>query len=207
MKEYPSIPRAVGMAFREIPGAWVDDKLDGSSMRSEMTVKKGWSLHGRRQGLLDGQSPELLCVPELFMSTMAESLSKIARDKGWKKLVAFYEFWGDKSFAGQHVKDDPKRLSLFDVAVDNRGFLEPRDFHKTFDDHVLTAAHLGVWNWTRGFVERVRQGDVPGITFEGVVAKAGTRDGMVRAKAKTQAWIDKVLAVHGKVKGPTLVES
>lgn len=197
MKEYPSIPYlTTGQKFREIPGAYVFDKLDGSSMRSEWSRKKGWFKHGKRHGLLDDSNPHLKVVPELFEKNLAEPLVRIARDNRWQELVVFYEFWGDKSFAGLHEEGDPKFLSLFDVAVDKRGFMSPADFVKTFDGKVQTATFLGNHNWTRGFVQRVWDMDIPGVTFEGVVGKAGERHGIVRAKAKTRAWIEKVHQVY-----------
>lgn len=207
MEDYPSIPRSTGSAFREIPGAYVFDKLDGSSMRSEWNRKRGWYKHGRRKGLLDDSNPALTVVPELFEATLAEPLERLAKDNRWAHLVVFYEFWGPESLAGQHGENDPKRLTLFDAAVDKKGFLGPAEFRKTFEDVVDSARFLGRVNWTRGYVEQVRQNEVEGITFEGVVAKAGLKHDIVRAKAKTQSWIDRVLEVHGELQGQKFIES
>ena len=41
-------------------------------------------------------------------------------------------------------------------------------------------------------VQRVREGELEGVTFEGVVGKAGEGHKLIMAKAKTQAWIDAV---------------
>jgi hypothetical protein len=209
MKDYPSIARATGQNFREIPNAHIFDKLDGSSMRSEWNRKQGWYKHGRRRGLLDDSNPHLSKVPDIFHETIAPDITKIARDSGWEHLIIFYEFWGAQSVAGLHVEGDPKFLTLFDACVDKKGFLGPVDFRRTFEDKLIcpTARCLGQVNWTRGYVDLVRQGVIEGITFEGVVAKAGTKHDIVRAKAKTQAWIDKVIEVHGEVAGRKLVES
>jgi len=76
-----------------------------------------------------------------------------------------------------------------------------------FEDRVETARFLNQVTWTRGYIEQVRLGEVEGITFEGVVAKAGTGHSIVRAKAKTQAWVDRVIALHGEVAGRRIVES
>lgn len=207
MKDYPSIPRAAGTKFVEIPNAHVFDKLDGSSCRSEWNVKQGWYKHGRRRGLLDDSNPHLMVVPQLFEDTLAEPLTKIAKDNKLGSVVVFYEFWGALSVAGQHVEGDPKFLTVFDASVDKKGFLNPTAFRRLFEDNVPTARFLGTVNWTRGYVERVRQGDVEGITFEGVVAKAGTKHDIVRAKAKTQRWIDRVIEIHGTTAGTKLIES
>jgi hypothetical protein len=207
VKDYPSIPfTAVGQKFLEIPGALVFDKLDGSSMRSEWTKKQGWCKHGKRHGLLDDSNPHLIAGPGLFMDTLAEPLEKIARDNRWQHLIVFYEFWGELSFAGQHEMGDPKFLSLFDVAADKKGIMSPQDFLRTFDGKVRTAAYLGTYNWTQGFIQEVWEGKIPGITFEGVVGKAGGRHDLVRAKAKTQAWVEKVRRVH-REKADSIINS
>lgn len=207
MKDYPSIPLSKGQKFQEIPNAHVFDKLDGSSMRSEWTKKRGWYKHGRRRGLLDDSNPALVVVPEMFERSFAESLARVAVKNKWQHLIVFYEFWGDQSIAGLHFQDDEKHLTLFDAAADKKGIIGPKDFRKIFESEVETAAFLGIHNFTRGFAKRVRDGEVEGITFEGVVAKAGSGHTLVRAKAKTQRWIDRVISIHGNEKGTRLIES
>ena len=207
MKEYLSIQRSTGTLFREIPGAYIWDKLDGSSCRSEWTRKAGWFKHGRRHGLLDDSNPQLAEVPALFESLLAEPLTRLAHNQRWQHLIVFYEFWGGKSIAGLHTPGDTKYLTVFDAAANKQGFLGPRAFRETFEGVVETPRFLGIENWTRGFVECVRLSQVEGITFEGVVAKAGIKHDIVRAKAKTQAWVDEVIRVHGEMAGRKLVES
>jgi hypothetical protein len=207
VKEYPSVPRATGQVFREIHNAYVFDKLDGSSMRSEWAAKRGWFKHGRRHGLVDDSNIHLASVPELFQATLAEDLARIAESQRWKHLIVFYEFWGDQSLAGQHVEGDPKRLTVFDAAADKKGILNPGNFRQAFEGQVDTARFLGQVNWTRGYVERVWRGEVEGITSEGVVAKAGIKHDIIRAKAKTQAWVTKIMEIHGAVEGKKIVES
>ena len=41
MKEYPAIAQSIGTAVRELPNAYVFDKLDGSNLRFEWNKKKG----------------------------------------------------------------------------------------------------------------------------------------------------------------------
>lgn len=192
MIEYPSIPIPTGVSFREIPNAFIFDKLDGSGMRSEWSKKKGWFKHGRRHGLLDESNPQLLCVPDLFMEQLSENLARIAVEQQWKSLIVFYEFWGKNSLAGWHEEDDPKFLTVFDVIPDKEDFLPPKEFRKIFEDQVSTAKFLGQYNFTRGFVDQVYSGQIEGITFEGIVAKAKIKDQIVRAKAKTKPWLDRI---------------
>jgi len=50
-------------------------------------------------------------------------------------------------------------------------------------DHALPRASYRQW-WNDELVARVRRGELPGVTFEGIVGKAGDGHGLVMAKAK-----------------------
>lgn len=192
MKEYPSISRSTGQNFQEFD-AYVFDKIDGSNLRFEWTRKQNWCKQGTRSRLFDETDEIFGPAIEVFQSTLSSDLEKIAHDQRWDKCIAFVEFWGANSFAGLHVSEDPKQLTLFDVAHDKKGLLSPREFLKLYGDVGLNVApFLGTYKWTRGFVEEVRLGNIGGITFEGTVGKTGAGDERVMAKAKTQAWLDRV---------------
>jgi hypothetical protein len=206
MKPYPSIARSTGQKFQEFD-AYVFDKLDGSNLRFEWTRKAGWNKFGTRTRLFDHTDPDFGVAIPVFLSGWQDPLTKIARDRRWNHLIVFMEFWGDKSFAGKHDPADGKRLTLFDACPDKKGLLGPREFLECFDTLPIPK-FFGTFRWTRGFVERVRQGaELAGMTFEVVVGKAGSGHKLIMAKAKTQAWIDKVVAQYGEVEGKKLVES
>jgi hypothetical protein len=121
----------------------------------------------------------------------------VFRKQRWDRSIVYTEYWGDLSLAGMHQPEDEMRLTLFDVAPHKKGILGPRRFLKLFG-HLPTPTYLGEIKWTRDYVSRVREGAVEGITFEGVVGKAGDGHDQVRAKAKTQAWIDRVKVLYGE---------
>jgi hypothetical protein len=212
MKEYPSIPQSIGTAFREMPNAYVFDKLDGSNLRFEWSRKRGWHKSGTRERLFDTTDPIFGEALPLFQQTLAEPLTRTFRDQRWDTAVVFCEFWGPGSFAGVHVPGEPKRLTILDVAPHKQGILGPRDFLDLFlgrwflPERFEVPRFLGITRWTRGYVDSVRRGDVEGVTFEGVVGKAGEGHHQIRSKAKTQAWIDQVLARHGSA-GQAIVDS
>ena len=93
---------------------------------------------------------------------------------------------------------------MIDLAPNTRGFLNPLEFLDLFSD-LNIAKYLGEADWNEDYIEAVRTGLVEGITFEGVVAKAENKQRM--AKAKTQKWIDKVIAEYGEVKGGEIIKS
>lgn len=193
MKSYPSISSAVGNSFFEFK-AHIFDKLDGSNLRFEWTRKKGWYKFGTRTRLFDHTDQVFASAIPLWQNTTGLALEKVARDNKWDHLLAFAEFWGPNSFAGLHDPDEPHKLSLFDICINKKGISGPKEF-LDYCGNLEICRYLGQVNWTREFVASVKRGEVDGITFEGVVGKAGSGHELMMSKAKTQKWID---AVKGK---------
>lgn len=195
MKRYPSIPQSTGQSFQGLGLVHVFDKLDGQNLRFEWTPKRGWYKAGSRTQMIDETSEQFGTAVKFFHANVADSIPSCFKRKP-QKLVVFGEWWGKNSFAGMHDPDDEMHFSLFDVCVDNRGWMSPTEFRKTFEGQVETARYLGTHNWTRGFVQRVFNHEFDGPTFEGVVAKDLRGPNLIMAKAKTKAWLDKVYAFY-----------
>jgi hypothetical protein len=200
MKTYPSIHPSTGQKFLEMLQAYVFDKYDGSNLRWEWNRKQGrgsgkWNKFGSRTVLFDASHPIFGCAVPVFMDVLAEPIERWAVDNRHENITAFTEFWGANSFAGNHdPNDDFKTLTLFDINVYKKGMLSPAEFLKDFGGTYFAANFRGRYNWTREFVQRVRDGSFD-CTFEGVVGKVGSGHNITMCKAKTQAWIDKVRAV------------
>lgn len=205
------------MTFQEIPGAYVFDKLDGSNLRFEWSRKhKQWSKFGTRTRLFDVNDWQFGRAIKIFTETLAEPVAKVAFDQRWERVIVFAEHWGPSSFAGCHHDpqnqpldpDDQMHVDLIDVAPYKQGLLGPAVYLKLFEGLPM-AKFLGRFNWTRGFVDRVQNGAVEGVTFEGVVGKGGhgkTHD-LVMAKAKTRAWVDKVKERYAPDEAERLINS
>lgn len=181
-------------------------KLDGSNIRAEWTRKSGWNKFGTRHRLFDTSDEEFGIAIPIFMETLAEQLARVAKQQSWQQLTVFMEFWGEQSFAGHHVKGEPKNLTLFDANPLKKGILGPKEFLKLFS-HLPTPKFLGRMHWTRGFVERVWNGEIEGITSEGVVGKSGSGHDLIMAKAKTRAWVEKVKARYTPEEAQKIIES
>lgn len=170
------------------------DKLDGSNIRAEWTSKKGWSKFGTRKRLVDSTDPLFGRVPELVTAKYGEDLAWVLEENGYKRAMCFFEFCGPKSFAGMHSTDDDLTVTLIDVAPFGQGILEPERFLRLFG-HLDTAKVLYEGKCTPDFIESVRAGTLPGMTFEGVVCKA-KNDKRTKApvmfKQKSRAWLDKL---------------
>jgi hypothetical protein len=202
VKEYPSIQTGCIQRFR----AHVFDKTDGSNLRFEWTKKRGWFKYGTRTRLFDESDPVFGSAMELFHNGLAGPIADIAKTQRWDKLVVFAEFHGPHSFAGIHLLEDPKILTLFDASPLRKGILPPAEFLKLFGDLEI-AKFLGIVDWNRDYADQVRRGEVEGVTFEGVVAKGMVDRKLVMEKAKTRAWVDKVKALHTLEEAKKILES
>lgn len=183
MKTYPSIPKS-STSFL----AYVFDKLDGSNLRITWTKAKGWTDFGTRTRSISQDHPIFKEGYIYFQNYFQEALEEIIRDKKWLKVDFFFEFYGPNSLAGRH-QEEPKQMTLIDVAPNNKSFIPPELFLNTFN-HLNIPNYLGIHEWNETFIHKVFQKELEGITLEGVVGKS--LDGKIRAKAKTNQWVTKV---------------
>lgn len=206
MKAYPSIPRAVGTTFFEIPNAYLFRKEDGSLIRAKHTKKKGWELFGTKHTIFDASDPLWgKSIQTFYELGLADGIAEIAMNNNWRETIAFMEWHGEGSFAGIHKPDDIMTMTLFDVNVHKQGILSPKQFLKLFK-YLPIAKFLGQMNWTRGLVERIFNGEID-CGSEGVVAKAGEGHHLVMAKAKLKSWLDKVRALHTPEQAELIINS
>lgn len=208
MKEYPAIASSVGQKFSEFD-AHIFDKLDGSNLRFELKRKTGLVKQGTRTRLFDKTDPVFGHAIDLFLNTRLDPMMRIVNDLRLERMIVFAEFWGAGSFAGLHDPIDEKHLTIIDVNPYKKGILGPAEFLSMMRgfEPPFVPRYLGRHNWTRGFVERVRNGEIEGVTFEGVVGKAGAGHGLHMAKAKTQRWIDQVHARFSAQQAEEIISS
>ena len=199
MKIFPSIRQS-----RKPFKAHIFDKLDGTNLRFSWNKKEGWYEYATRTRPLPADHKLYQIGYEIFLNKFADKIVSVASRNNWKRLDVFFEFYGENSFAGRHYLNEKQTISMIDLAPNTRGFLNPLEFLELFND-LNIASYLGEADWNEDYIEAVRTGLVEGITFEGVVAKAENKQRM--AKAKTQKWIDKVIAEYGEVKGAEIIKS
>lgn len=205
MKEYPSIPKAT--QFKDFVG-YTFDKMDGQNIRVEFSKKKGWTKFGSRHQLIDETSSQFKNVFPLFHETMSDALAKLAKDNKWDTVIYFMEYWGSESLGGIHGVSDKMQLTLFDIAPHKQGILGPKQFlNLTSKNYIYSATYLGNYNWTKGFIEKVYNGEISGVTLEGVVGKAGDGHSLIMAKAKTKKWLDLIKSRYTEQEAERLINS
>ena len=185
MKQYPSISKKIFDV-----SIYAFDKLDGSNIRAEWTRKNGFYKFGSRRQLID-DTHETLGEAVHLIRKQEESLARVFKEEKWEQVTAFFEFYGESSFAGQHA-NEPHVATLIDVDVYKKGILLPRDFVDKF-------AHMGIpkvlysGKANKEFQTSVEEGKLDGMTFEGVVCKGiHRRNQVIMFKIKNLAWVDKL---------------
>jgi hypothetical protein len=206
MKTYPSIDRDI--RFGETVYAF--DKIDGSNIRAEWTKKNKFHKFGTRKQLISkacirkgeiigqGDRSNWGEAVRLVQEKYEKDLHDIFVKKRFLKATCFFEFGGESSFAGRHF-DEEHTVTLFDVSVHKKGYILPREYLKLFGD--LDIARLLYYGFiTESFVDSVRNGELEGMTFEGVVCKMaqyktpGVTD---MFKVKSFAWLDRLKSYCG----------
>lgn len=192
MKEYPSITNKINQDQQ----FYVFDKLDGSNIRAEWSRKDFFCKFGSRHVLLDEHdvANPLSSAPNLIRETYQEDVSRILKDLRVERATLFFEFLGPNSFAGNHVIDEPKQVTLFDVDIYKKGLMMPDQFLKYFGDlKIPNLLHHGKINFQ--FQKLVKESQLDGMTFEGVVCKAKPNNKTPQPllfKIKSQAWLDRL---------------
>lgn len=202
MKHYPSIPSQI---LRRDISVNVYDKIDGSNIRVEWKRKQGkkrghFYKFGSRKQLLTTEQGVITKAPALLEEGMGEQLERYLIDMAHAdRCILYFEFYGDRSFAGIHHEDDDHRLVLLDIELYKKGFIHQSEYLRATERYDIDRpAHLRRTTITPEFEQRVRNGELG--TFEGVVCKGRTATDKygkpIMFKIKNQAWIDKVKAVH-----------
>lgn len=194
MKQYPTISKEP----RYGQSAYVFGKLDGQNIRSEWSPKKGLTKFGSRKILIGEDAQMAAAFP--LIKKHEDALGKIFREQKYERVICFFEYWGPQSFAGFHIPDDQMNCTLIDIDVFKRGQIDPRDFVKLFS-HLPNVAQCLASSFTGSDAELVKRGEYPGQTFEGVVVKVPAFKRWEQPylfKVKSDAWIDKVRAIHGE---------
>jgi hypothetical protein len=198
---YPKIPDSKNSPLEKCIAF---EKYDGTNLHWVWESELGWYAFGTRRDRFDldergiadfnAAHPGLETAAELFIRDFAQPLAAIWRsnpDYHSPEITVFTEFFGDRSFAGMHQQDDPKRLVLFDVAT-QLGIVEPERFVRDFSAvNIARVVYSG--KLTGKFIEDIRTGKYD--VEEGVVCKGKNANGIWMVKVKTTAYMNRLKQV------------
>lgn len=203
MKQYPEMQNS-SKAPRKTCYGFV--KYDGSNLRFEWSKKRGWFKFGSRNLMIDETHPGFGPAIPLFKQKYGNDLEKVFKtEKDFRsidKFTVFCEWFGAKSFAGQHEENDPKTLVLFDVNPNKKGFLGPKEFLDYFG-HLDVAELIYQGNLNEPLIEAVRSSNFEYLDFvskkpivtevpEGIICKGDKGHDLWMCKIKSQTYFDEI---------------
>lgn len=193
MKQYHRIPHWSDGPFGEKTIAL--DKKDGTSMRFEWNSKRGFFKFGTR-GILINKSMDFGDGIDIFLNKYNESLNDIFRKKYSKfiNIVVFAEYFGENSFAGQHLVSDKKDVCVFDISLYKRGIINPYEFQDIFGKlDIPSVIYEGEFN--NVLINNVKNNIYnlkEGVVCKGVIKSRKDKDRLFFHKIKTNDWLNKV---------------
>ena len=194
MKSYDSIPHWNKGPFGEKTIA--QEKKDGSSMRFEWGQKRGFYKFGTRNIMINKGDNNFGDGIDIFLNKYADDLQRIISIKYPKiiNFVAFGEYFGEHSFAGQHISVDKKDICLFDISLYKKGIINPYEFQDNFG-HLDTPNIIYEGEYNLEFINNVRNNNYnlsEGVVCKGIIKTKKDRECIIMTKIKTNEWLRKV---------------
>ena len=218
MKHYDSIPRIQDDGTLQGETVWGYNKLDGQNFCVTYRPKKdAFGPYGSRTVTVDERSEQFGNTIAYFLAKGYEDILaiRVAQNSGKgqvfngvDEITFFFEWYGNKSFAGKHEEGDEMHLALIDVFLKKKGYIEPKEYERIFRNTSIEMPELiytGPLN--ADIISRIQKNDwtKPDAEFptvkEGVVFKRSTMmKGQRRpsVKVKTVWWLDKLHSMYSE---------
>lgn len=189
---------------------WAFNKLDGQNFCAKYSPKqKTFTMYGSKTQNVDETSEQFGDAVRYFESKMATTLIAIIRANSGKgdvfnsveEITIFCEWFGKNSFSGFHVEGDELRLSLIDVFLKKKGYIEPKPFYHLFKGNIEIPELIYRGKLTKEFIDSIVNNDWtdPNCQYptvkEGVVCKRSTLmkgQRMPKCKVKTNWWMNEL---------------
>lgn len=214
MRHYPSFDNQKYDHTLDNDMVWAENKIDGQNFVARYNARtKSFIAFGSKKMIVDETHEQFGNAVKLFKENYEEVLTTIILENSKKKgaftgveeLHFYFEYAGENSFCGFHEEGDEMSLTLIDVFLKKKGYLEPKIFYKIFDgyDTVKLPELIYVGSLTSEFITSINENDwtKPDCKYptvkEGVVCKRSTLlkgQRLPMVKIKTNWWLDKLHA-------------
>ena len=163
---------------------------------------KGWYKFGTRNEIISNLNSQFGKSIDLFIDKYGNDLEEIFKsDKQYRNsigFVAFAEYFGTNSFAGQH-KDEKMDIKLFDISQYKRGLVPPKEFIEKFGHlDIPDLVYQGDYNLDMiSTIRNNKLGLKEGVVIKGVYKTKGN-DIVWMSKVKTNDWLLKIKEKFGE---------
>jgi len=186
---------------------WAFNKLDGQNFCARYSPKlKTFNMYGSKTQNVDETSEQFGSAVKYFKEFMHDPIRDIIIKNSKKgdvfnsveEITVFCEWYGENSFSGFHVEGDELRLSLIDIFLKKRGYIEPKPYYNLFNGVVELPELIYKGKLTAEFIYSIQNNDWtdPNCQYptvkEGVVCKRSTLmrgQRMPKCKIKTNWWL------------------
>lgn len=212
MKRYDSIENIKYDKLLMGEEVWAFNKLDGQNFGVKYNPrKKEFSDFTSRKCNVDETHPQFGGAVIYFKTNYENVLKEIIKINsgkgqlfnGIEEITFFFEWYGENSFAGFHKDGDVLKLSLIDIFMKKKGYIEPKPYYEIFccDNRILTPELIYKGTLTQDFINSINNNDwtcetcqYPNVK-EGVVIRHSTLmkgQKMPKTKTKTKWWLNKL---------------
>ena len=188
---------------------WAFNKLDGQNFGVKYNARtKEFTDFTSRKCNVDENHEQFGGAVKYFKTNYEQVLKDIVKENSGKKglfngvdeIMFFFEWYGERSFAGFHQDGDELKLSLIDIFLKKKGYIEPKPYYDIFcnRDDISTPELIYKGKLTQEFINSINANDwteegceYPNVK-EGVVIRRSTLmkgQRMPKVKTKTKWWL------------------
>lgn len=216
MRHYPSFDNQRYDHVLDGEMVWAENKIDGQNFVVRYNVKKQeFIAFGSKKMIVDENHEQFGNAVKIFKEVYENKLREIIIENskkrgafnGVQEIHLYFEYAGDNSFCGFHQDGDEMSLTLIDVFLHKKGYLEPKNFHAIFgrDGSIKLPEVIYVGVLNNDFIMSITNNDwtQPDCKYptvkEGVVCKRSTLmkgQRLPKVKVKTNWWLNKLHSLY-----------
>lgn len=211
MRHYPSFENQKYDHTLDNDMIIAENKIDGQNFVARYNARtKEFIAFGSKKMIVDETHEQFGNCVKIFKEKYEEIIKNIIKENSKKKGVFnsideihfYFEYSGENSFCGFHQEGDEMTLTLIDVFLKKKGYLEPKTFYELFDNTGIKLPEIIYkGSLTQEFIQSINENDwtKPDCLYptvkEGLVCKRTTMlkgQRLPMVKVKTNWWINKL---------------
>ena len=190
MRHYPSFENQKYDHTLDNDMIIAENKIDGQNFVARYNARtKEFIAFGSKKMIVDETHEQFGNCVKIFKEKYEEIIKNIIKENSKKKGVFnnideihfYFEYSGENSFCGFHQEGDEMTLTLIDVFLKKKGYLEPKTFYELFDNTGIKLPEIIYkGSLTQEFIKSINEND---WTKPDCPAKEPQQEGNVAGRA------------------------